>query len=466
MALPGDYIPFFNLKSQPFRLSPDPDFFFPARPHVAVLQVLKFAIERGEGFMVLTGHAGTGKTLLLRLLLQELPGEKLPAVVVTPAVTPEGLVALLLEDLGKGVEHTGLDMAILLKRFQDALLELAATGRELLVVVDEAQDLPRDTLEQLRLLSNIELDNRKIIQILLLGQTELNDVLSDPSLGQLNQRIVINETLLPLSPEETREYINFRLARAGRADLEISPGVVSLIHGATGGVPRMINRLMDRALLMAAARGRQSVRKEDVSEAEKTLPAPTPAPWHGAGGDKARPAWRSPRVIAALAIAALGMVSAAAFWHVTPGREWVSRVVSVFYQPEGNRQGQENTVQGEGVAAEPEAAGVIAAGPLPAGTAGEGEAASPEPAADTAPASPAADAARQVMVVVNRALVRSGPGGRFEFITTASYGDILPMKGRDGQWIMVEIWNASGRRANGWIYGKLVREIPSDRRGR
>ena len=441
MALPGDYMPFFNLKSQPFRLSPDPDFFFPARSHVAVLQVLKFAIERGEGVMVLTGYAGTGKTLLLRLLLQELPPEKLPAVVVTPAVSPEGLVALLLEDLGKSVEHNRLDMALLLKRFQDALLELAGTGRELLVIVDESQDLPRDTLEQLRLLSNIELDNRKIIQILLLGQTELNDVLSDPALGQLNQRIAINETLSPLSREETRDYINFRLARAGRADLEISMGVVSVIHSVTGGVPRMINRLMDRALLMAAAQGRQSVRKEDVIEAEKTLPAPAPAPWHGGGGNTQLPWWKRPWIIAVLATVTLCLGSVAALVHVRSGDGWGSGVIFGLLQQKDKRQDQSGADAPDGASPRPVTASI--------------------PAVEAAPAESVRDTARQVMVVVNRALVRKGPGNRFEFITAVSSGDILTMKGRDGQWVQVEIWDASGRRTSGWIHGNLVREIPS-----
>jgi general secretion pathway protein A len=424
-----DYLPFFNLKTLPFRLSPDPEFFFPSRPHRAALEVLKFAVERGEGFMVLTGCAGTGKTLLLRLLLKELPETKLPAVVVTPAVSPEGLVRLLLDELGISVEETHLEFAVLLKRLQDALIELAASGRELLVIIDESQDLPVETLEQLRLLSNIELDDRKIIQILLMGQSELDHVLAHPGLRQLVQRIVVNETLSPLSLQETGDYITFRLARAGRADLEITGTALRALFEHTGGIPRMINRLMDRALLMAAARGAHGVSREDIAGAAGTLPAPvhlsskaaqTASPgkvatWPHHNENKRLLYW---------------MVAAASLFMAVGGTWWLTRHDNLSHMITALSHNSMSLSE----------------------TASTG---APLPAAAQTP-----EAGRQVMVVVNRALVRKGPGDRFEFISAVSSGDLLTSRGRDGEWVMVDAWDASGKKGAGWIRDDLVREIP------
>ncbi len=444
MAGIRDYLPFFHLKTQPFRLSPDPEFFFPAHPHIAALHCLKFAIERGEGFMVLTGSAGTGKTLLLRLLLKELHEEKQPAVIVTPAVSPEGLVRLLLDELRQPVEEASVEFSILLKRFQNALIELAASGRELLVIIDESQDVPVATLEQLRLLSNIELDDRKIIQILLLGQTELDAVLADPRLGQLTQRIVVNETLPPLSREETGDYILFRLARAGRADLEITERAVSTLYEYTGGIPRMINRIMDRALLMAAAQGVQKVRRQDVVEAGKTLPRP--ADLSGLSYGKASsPAWTVMkssllRKIVGYALPAAAMVLAGII------TVWLGTQKTNHCMPEPPA----STVrQAEGTSL-----------PVPHAAVALAEAAiSPSLSAGSIAAH--ATTPRQVIVVVNRALIRKGPGSKFDFVSAVSSGDLLTSRGENGKWTMVDIWNAAGKKGTGWIRNDLIRAISS-----
>lgn len=268
----ADYLGCFGFREAPFRLSPDPAFFFPARPHIAAKEVLKYGIERGEGFMVLTGPPGTGKTLLLKLLLQEIGTNKVPVLVLTPAVDPPGLLRLILDDMG--CDADGEDLGTLLRRFQTRLLELASQGRELLIVVDEAQDLPVETLEQLRLLSNLETSSQKLLQIVLMGQPELERILEDPRLRQLSQRVVVQERLRPLTGEETGEYVAFRLARAGRADLKPSKRAISRIQRASSGIPRLVNRLMDRSLLMAAASGSREVGTEDIAQAEETLPKP------------------------------------------------------------------------------------------------------------------------------------------------------------------------------------------------
>ncbi|MGC8736389.1 MAG: ExeA family protein [Dissulfurimicrobium sp.] len=269
-----DYINYFGLKDAPFRLSPDPNFFFPARSHLAAKEVLKFAIERGEGFMVLVGPAGTGKTLTLRLILEGLHPDKLPVVVVSPAVNPPGLLRLILDEMGHPYDGGSDDLALLLKHFQSAVLDLASKGKDLLIVVDEAQNLPVDTLEQLRLLSNIETDRRKLLQILLIGQPELDSILYDPRLGQLVQRIVVREELRPFTREEMGDYIGFRLAKAGRADIRLDSGALSRLYAASQGVPRLINKIMDRALLMASSHGRLTIGPKDINAACETMPIP------------------------------------------------------------------------------------------------------------------------------------------------------------------------------------------------
>ena len=269
-----DYLKWFHFKEQPFRMSPDPDFFFPSRAHKQAMDVLNYGISRGEGFMVLSGHAGTGKTMILKLLLEGMHQDKQAALIVTPAVSPKGLLSLLLEELGVKIPSERSELALLLKDFQEHILGLAKTNRGLLIVVDEAQDLPLETVEQLRLLSNIETGKKKLVQILLVGQPEIKNLLADPRLCQLTQRIVINEELSPLDEQETRDYVRFRLSRAGRPDLPISKGFMAALYKRTRGLPRLINRAMDRTLLMAAAAGSRGLNPAHIEQALSTLPEP------------------------------------------------------------------------------------------------------------------------------------------------------------------------------------------------
>lgn len=223
--------------------------------------------------MVLIGPAGSGKSLLLRMILLELSPQKIPAVVVTPTAGPAGLIRMIIEELGRSAPATD-DISILLKKFQNTILDLASQGKEALIVIDEAQNLSIETLEQLRMLSNIETSQRKLLQILLIGQTELDGLLQDARLGQLTQRIVIKEALSPLSKDEIREYVKYRLARAGRGDIDLDSRAVAKIAALTQGIPRLINRLMDRTLLMSAAKGSTQIDPQTIEEAQKTLPQP------------------------------------------------------------------------------------------------------------------------------------------------------------------------------------------------
>lgn len=255
----------------PFRLSPDPEFFFPARPHIAAKKVLAYAINNDEGFMVLIGPAGSGKTLTLRMLLQEIGDDKVTAVIVSPLVSPAGLLRLLLAELSIQAGDQE-ESAVLLKRFQQVLLELAAEQKEVLIIIDEAQNIPIETLEQLRMLSNIETDSKKLLQIILAGQPELDDLLQDPRLGQLRQRIMVWERLRTFTKTETAEYVRFRLARAGRADFTLTKRAGKILYKESQGIPRLINRLMDRALLLAGAAGALRIEGHHLRVAIKTVP--------------------------------------------------------------------------------------------------------------------------------------------------------------------------------------------------
>lgn len=267
----SQYLNCYGLTTAPFRLSPDPEFFFPSKPHISARAVLKYAIQNDEGFMVLSGPAGTGKTLLLRLLLQEAGKEKISAVLTNPVLSPAGLLHQILLELGLKVDAS-IGEANLLAAFQKFLLELAAKNKDVLVIVDEAQNIPLETLEYLRMLSNIETNQRKLLQILLTGQPELDNLLEDPRLAQLSQRISVHESLRPFSASETIEYVNYRLAKAGRGDLALTYWAKKTLYSMTDGIPRLVNRLMDRTLLIACSDYKGKLTRKHIVAASKTLP--------------------------------------------------------------------------------------------------------------------------------------------------------------------------------------------------
>ncbi len=267
----SQYLHCYGLTSAPFRLSPDPEFFFPSKPHIAAREVLRYAITNDEGFMVLAGPAGTGKTLLLRVLLQEIGKGKISVVLTNPVLSPAGLLHQILLELGFKID-AAIGEANLLAAFQKVLLTLAAKEKDILVIVDEAQNIPLETLEYLRMLSNIETNQRKLLQILLTGQPELGELLQDPRLAQLSQRIAVYENLRPFSAGESMEYVNYRLAKAGRGDLVLTFFARKTLYRLTGGVPRLINRLMDRTLLVACSDYKGRLTRKHILGASRTLP--------------------------------------------------------------------------------------------------------------------------------------------------------------------------------------------------
>jgi general secretion pathway protein A len=264
------YEEYFSLKERPFSLTPDPDFLFLSGSHQRALDHLLFGLESGEGFIVVTGDIGVGKTTVCRALLRRLPERFATAMVVNTLLTEKELLRTVLDDFGTPVpDGTRKDLLDALNRF---LLAEAEEGRRPVLIIDEAQNLAPPLLEQVRLLSNLETEKRKLLQIVLFGQKELQEKLRLPQLRQFDQRITVRATILPLDLRETSRYIQHRMSVAGAAGSTfLSPAAERLLHRRSRGVPRRINQLCDRALLAACVRNAARVEPEDVVRAAASL---------------------------------------------------------------------------------------------------------------------------------------------------------------------------------------------------
>ncbi|HEB89160.1 MAG TPA: hypothetical protein ENI85_06285, partial [Deltaproteobacteria bacterium] len=265
------YTAFYGLREKPFALSPDPRFLYLAGPHREALAHLLYGIEQGEGFISVTGEVGTGKTTLCRTLLERLDGDTELAFLFNPSRTALELLQSICAEFELPAE--GLTRRSLMTQLNRFLLEQKAAGRRVLLIIDEAQNLSENTLEQVRLLSNLETSREKLIQILLLGQPELDRKLDSRGLRQLRQRISVRWQLEPLRPQETRAYVRHRIAVAAGEPRELfSEGALREIHRRTGGVPRLVNQLCDRALLGGYAARSALIRPAQVRAAAREIP--------------------------------------------------------------------------------------------------------------------------------------------------------------------------------------------------
>ncbi|GIU52519.1 ExeA family protein [Shewanella sp. KT0246] len=249
----------FGLEQLPFTLTPNTKFFFGLTPHVEALQVLQTAIENGEGFIKVTGEVGTGKTLICRKLLNELPDNYQCAYVPNPYLTPEELRWALATELGLALEDK-LNQQQLTVLIQNRLLELNTQGLKVILVLDEAQALPNESLETLRLFTNLETESTKLIQVVLFGQPELDNRLQDRKLRQLKQRITFSYSLRPLLWDEIQAYIDYRLGIAGyQGESLFSDKDIQLVSKAARGIPRLVNVIANKALLLCFAEGGKKV---------------------------------------------------------------------------------------------------------------------------------------------------------------------------------------------------------------
>ncbi|NML14782.1 ExeA family protein [Azohydromonas caseinilytica] len=259
------YASHFGLRSEPFSIAPDPRYLFMSERHREALAHLLYGVRGGGGFVLLTGEIGAGKTTVCRAFLQQLPPDCLAAYVFNPRLTAVELLQTVCEDFGLGaIEATTVKP--LVDALNAFLLREHAAGRQCVLVIDEAQNLGPELLEQLRLLTNLETSERKLLQIVLVGQPELQQTLA--GMEQLAQRVIARYRLQALSEAETRQYVEHRLSVAGLGGpLPFDAGALRRIHALTQGVPRRINLLCDRALLGAYAQGRREADAATVRQA-------------------------------------------------------------------------------------------------------------------------------------------------------------------------------------------------------
>jgi general secretion pathway protein A len=304
------YTQFFRLKHAPFSIAPDPRYLFLSGRHREALAHLLYGVGSGGGFVLLTGEIGTGKTTVCRCFLQQMPANCNVAYIFNPKLTVSELLQAVGDEFGTAA---GPDASI--KAQVDALnrylLAQHAAGRNNVLIIDEAQNLAVEVLEQLRLLTNLETSQCKLLQIILIGQPELRQLLAKPELAQLAQRVIARYHLDALAPDETAGYVQHRLAVAGLGTASpFSPSLLRQIHRRTQGIPRRINLLCDRALLGAYAEGKPAVERAMLKQAAREVFAPTP----GAGARRAQ-GWR----YALLGLLAGASMAGAAAWSLGYG---------------------------------------------------------------------------------------------------------------------------------------------------
>jgi len=251
----------FGLSEKPFNLTPDTQFFCQLPPHQEALNVLLIALTNGEGFIKITGDVGTGKTLLCRKLLNELGGNFQTAYLANPNLTPSGLRKAVADEFSIKYAQN-INQQQLLQLLNQALINISSQGQQAVLIIDEAQAMSLETLEALRLLTNLETEKQKLLQIVLFAQPELDELLSQKSIRQLKQRITFSYQLRALTLSELSNYINHRLKTAGStSSCLFSKPAFKLLHFYSRGIPRLINILAHKAMLAAYGRGVLTINK-------------------------------------------------------------------------------------------------------------------------------------------------------------------------------------------------------------
>jgi general secretion pathway protein A len=260
------YCEYFGFAKRPFELTPDPAFLYLGEAHREGLATLVYGVQSGKGFVLITGEVGTGKTTLLHALLGQLDSTTASAFIFNPRLEPLDFFHMLFDDLGIEIPcRTKSEYLLALNKF---LIERLEKNQTTLLIIDEAQNLSTEMLEEVRLLSNLETPTSKLIQIMLVGQPELRDLLARPELRQLRQRIGLRHHLRPFDENEIRDYVGERLARAGYTGKGLfKRGALKELYAVTGGTPRLVNGVCDSALLLAYSRQKASLDAAVIREA-------------------------------------------------------------------------------------------------------------------------------------------------------------------------------------------------------
>ena len=269
------YQEYYGFQEMPFNITPNPRFLYLSPTHQEALQHLKYGVQERKGFIVLVGEVGCGKTTLCRRFLNEIDPERFDtALILNPRVTETQMLKAILTELGETkLARSQVDLVAQMNR---VLLERIDQGRDIVLIIDEAQNLSFAVLEQIRLLSNLETDQQKLLQIVLMGQPELKDILAQDELRQLRQRILVHYELLPLGLDDTRHYIHHRLTLAGSMGRPVFTNrAMRSIHRASKGIPRIVNNLCDKAMLSAFIRESDEINYWDARRAVRDLDALT-----------------------------------------------------------------------------------------------------------------------------------------------------------------------------------------------
>lgn len=260
------YEAYFKLRSKPFQLNPDPAFFFGSRGHRRAMAYLEYGLHQSEGFIVITGEIGAGKTTIVRSLLEHLdPAKVVAANLVSTQIGADDILRMVAAAFGIPNRH--LDKAGLLLALETFLVTTTAAGKRALLIVDEAQNLTPSAVEELRMLSNFQLEDHALLQSFLVGQPEFRDIMQGAEMQQLRQRVIASYHLGPLDAEETRAYVEHRLRHVGWTDdPSFTPEAFARIYTQSGGIPRRINTLCDRLLLAAFLGERHQIGEAEVRE--------------------------------------------------------------------------------------------------------------------------------------------------------------------------------------------------------
>ena len=275
-----NYLRHFGLREPPFGITPDTSFFYAGRATQEALNTLLIAVSNGEGFIKITGEVGTGKTLLCRKFMKTLDDTWVSAYVPNPNVEPRTLLIALAEELGAPVDPAQ-EQHYLLRAITKTLLGNARARKRVVLCMDESQAMPIETLETVRLLTNLETEKRKLMQVVLFGQPELDRKLASNAVRQLRQRITFQHDLTGLQRNEVGAYVAHRMAIAGYTGKPIiGAGAVALLHKASRGIPRLVNILMHKSLLVVFGEGGRTVERRHVRAAAGDTPAAVPLrPW-------------------------------------------------------------------------------------------------------------------------------------------------------------------------------------------